>query len=217
MIRSLTTDRPVFTLNPVRAWGQLSNRQLILQIIQPGLAGFMDGSVSTLAPLFAVALATRDPRTTFLVGLAAAVGAGISMAFAEALSDDGVISGRGNPWLRGLVEGVATFFGGLGHALPFLLPDVHTALPVACLVVAVELLLISWVRFHYFHMQLTQSMLQVLAGGALVFAELATRRLRVAGRFLECSGRLNQLDVDGSCMSRRDLVKTAEVRSSMCA
>jgi hypothetical protein len=170
MIRTLTTEQPPLTLNVLRAWSQLSNRQLIMQIVQPGLAGFMDGSVSTLAPLFAVALATRDAHTTFLVGLAAALGAGISMAFAEALSDDGSITGRGNPWLRGLVEGVATFIGGLGHAVPFLLPDVRTALPIACLVVAVELLLISWVRFHYFHMQLSRSMLQVLAGGALVFA-----------------------------------------------
>jgi VIT1/CCC1 family predicted Fe2+/Mn2+ transporter len=129
----------------------------------------MDGSVSTLAPLFATALATRDTHTTFMVGLAAAIGAGISMAFAEALSDDGSITGRGNPWLRGLVEGLATLLGGLGHALPFLLPDVHTALLVACSIVAIELLVISWVRFHYFHMQLGRSMLQVVAGGAPVF------------------------------------------------
>jgi len=149
---------------------RLTSRQVILQIVQPALAGFMDGSVSTLAPLFATALATRDPHTTFLVGLAAALGAGISMAFAEALSDDGSMTGRGNPWLRGLVEGLATLVGGLGHALPFLLPDVHTALPVACSVVAVELLVISWVRFHYFGMQLSRSLVQVMAGGALVFA-----------------------------------------------
>jgi erythrin-vacuolar iron transport family protein len=137
---------------------------------EPVLAGFMDGSVSTLAPLFATALATRDPHTTFLVDLAAALGAGISMAFAEALSDDGSMTGRGNPWLRGLVEGLATLVGGLGHALPFLLPDVRSALPVACSVVVIELLVISWVRLQYFGMRLSRSVLQVMAGGALVFA-----------------------------------------------
>jgi hypothetical protein len=146
------------------------DQQLVLQVIQPALAGFMDGSVSTLAPLFATALATRDPRTTFLIGLAAAVGAGISMAFAEALSDDGSVTGRGNPWLRGVVEGLATFLGGVGHTLPFLLPEALVALPAACAVVAVELLAIAWIRYHYFQMQLSRSVLQVIAGGALVFA-----------------------------------------------
>jgi erythrin-vacuolar iron transport family protein len=174
MIESLATKDPPFTSIAFPTWFSMprrhvANRQLILQVVQPALAGFMDGSVSTLAPLFATALATRDAHTTFMVGLAAAIGAGISMAFAEALSDDGSITGRGNPWLRGLVEGVATLLGGLGHALPFLLPDIHAALPVACSVVVIELLVISWVRFQYFHMQLGRSMLQVLAGGALVF------------------------------------------------
>ena len=144
--------------------------QQVLRIVQPALAGMMDGSVSTLAPLFATALATRDAHTTFLVGQAAAVGAGISMAFAEALSDDGSLTGRGNPWLRGLVEGLATFAGGLGHTLPFLLPDVRTALPAASVVVVIELLVISWLRFHYFRMPLVRSALQVIVGGALVFA-----------------------------------------------
>jgi hypothetical protein len=174
MIGSLATKHSPFTSFALPTGLALpprhvASRQLILRVVQPALAGFMDGSVSTLAPLFATALATRDAHTTFMVGLAAAIGAGISMAFAEALSDDGSITGRGNPWLRGLVEGLATLLGGLGHALPFVLPDVHTALTVACSVVAVELLVISWVRFHYFHMQLGRSMLQVLAGGALVF------------------------------------------------
>ena len=176
MIDSLpsTTRRSLFAaiaLNPRHLLPPRSapNREFFLQVVQPALAGFMDGSVSTLAPRFATALATRDPHTTFVVGLAAAIGAGISMAFAEALSDDGATTGRGDPWLRGLIEGLATLLGGLGHALPFLLPDVHTALPVACAVVAVELLVIAWVRFQYFHMPLSRSMLQVLAGGALVF------------------------------------------------
>src|SRR5436309_14591762 len=148
----------------------IDEQRLMLQVIQPALAGLMDGSVSTLAPLFATALATRDAHTTFLVGLAAAVGAGISMAFAEALSDDGSLTGRGNPWLRGVVEGLATCVGGLCHTLPFLLPDLQRALPAACAVVVVELLVIAWVRFHYFQMQLSRSVLQVIAGGALVFA-----------------------------------------------
>ena len=130
------------------------NRQVVLQFVQPALAGMMDGSVSTLAPLFATALATRDAHTTFLVGLAAAVGAGISMAFAEALSDDGSLTGRGNPWFRGLIEGFATFAGGVGHTLPFLLADLNKALPAAFAVVVVELLVIAWLRFHYFRMPL---------------------------------------------------------------
>src|ERR687886_3081772 len=145
------------------------DRRVVLQVVQPALAGMMDGSVSTLAPLFATALATRDAHTTFLVGLAAAVGAGISMAFAEALSDDGSLTGRGNPWLRGLIEGLATCGGGLGHTLPFLLPDVRTALPAASVIVAIELLVISWLRFRYFKMPLFRSALQVVVGGALVF------------------------------------------------
>jgi VIT1/CCC1 family predicted Fe2+/Mn2+ transporter len=173
MIRSLATRQSLFASLALPTWlsvpRRVTDRQFVLQVVQPALAGFMDGSVSTLAPLFATALATRDAHTTFMVGLAAAVGAGISTAFAEALSDDGSVTGRGNPWLRGLVEGLATLLGGLGHALPFLLPDLHSALVVACCVVALELLVIALVRFHYFHMPLGRSMLQVVAGGALVF------------------------------------------------
>ena len=145
-------------------------QQRVLQVVQPALAGMMDGSVSTLAPLFATALATRDSHTAFLVGVAAAVGAGISMAFAEALSDDGSVTGRGNPWMRGLIEGVATMLGGLGHTLPFLLADVRSAVPVASGIVVIELLIISWLRFHYFRMPLLRSAVQVIVGGALVFA-----------------------------------------------
>jgi hypothetical protein len=145
-------------------------RRVVLQIVQPALAGMMDGSVSTLAPLFATAFATRNSHTAFLVGLAAALGAGISMAFAEALSDDGTVTGRGNPWARGIVEGLATFVGGVGHTLPFLLPDVTTALAAASVVVALELLVIAWLRFHYFKMPLVRSAFQVIVGGVLVFS-----------------------------------------------
>jgi erythrin-vacuolar iron transport family protein len=145
------------------------SHQYVLQVVQPALAGMMDGSVSTLAPLFATALATRNSHTAFLVGVAAAVGAGISMAFAEALSDDGSVTGRGNAWGRGLVEGGATLSGGLGHTLPFLLSDVRAALSVASVVVVLELLVISWLRFHYFRMPLLRSAMQVVLGGALVF------------------------------------------------
>ena len=145
-------------------------QQRVLQVVQPALAGMMDGSVSTLAPLFATALATRDSHTAFLVGVAAAVGAGISMAFAEALSDDGSVTGRGNPWARGLIEGFATMVGGLGHTLPFLIADVQSAVPVASVIVVIELLIISWLRFHYFRMPLLRSAVQGIVGGALVFA-----------------------------------------------
>jgi erythrin-vacuolar iron transport family protein len=145
-------------------------QQRVLQVVQPALAGMMDGSVSTLAPLFATALATGNSHTAFLVGVAAAVGAGISMAFAEALSDDGSVTGRGNPWVRGVIEGLATMAGGLGHTLPFLLSDVRSAVPVASVIVVVELLIISWLRFHYFRMPLLRSAVQVIVGGALVFA-----------------------------------------------
>ena len=146
------------------------NREVVLQFVQPALAGMMDGSVSTLAPLFATALATGNAHTTFLVGLAAAVGAGISMAFAEALSDDGSLTGRGNPWFRGMIEGCATFAGGIGHTLPFLIADLSKALPAAFAVVVVELLVIAWLRFHYFRMPLMRSTIQVIVGGSLVFA-----------------------------------------------
>ena len=144
-------------------------RKFVLQIIQPGLAGMMDGSVSTLAPIFATAFATHNTHTTFVVGLAAALGAAISMAFAEALSDDGTVTGRGNPWLRGLVEGLMTFAGGVGHTLPFLIPNVQTALSVAYFVVGIELIVSAWIRHHYFGMNFIRSALQVIVGGALVF------------------------------------------------
>jgi rubrerythrin len=145
-------------------------RLFMLQIIQPGLAGLMDGSVSTLAPIFAAAFATHQTRDAFLVGLAASLGAGISMAFAEGLSDDGSLTGRGKPIIRGSVTGLMTAAGGLGHTLPFLIADFHVALIVAMAVVAVELALISYVRHRYMDTPLLTSSLQVMVGGGLVFA-----------------------------------------------
>jgi rubrerythrin len=145
------------------------NRLFLLQVVQPGLAGLMDGSVSTLAPLFAAAFATRNTSNTFLVGLAAAVGAGISMGFAEALSDDGSLTGRGRPLLRGIVCGLMTAVGGLGHTLPYLIPHFYTATAIAIAVVIVELGVISWIRNRYMDTPLTSAMFQVVVGGVLVF------------------------------------------------
>jgi erythrin-vacuolar iron transport family protein len=153
-----------------RAEGATERRLFVLQIVQPGLAGLMDGSVSTLAPLFAAAFATRQSWPSFLVGLAAAIGAGISMGFAEALSDDGSLTGRGSPWLRGVVCGAMTALGGLGHTLPFLVPSFSMALAISAAVVAVELLVIAWIRNHYMDTPLVRAALQVVGGGLLVFA-----------------------------------------------
>jgi erythrin-vacuolar iron transport family protein len=147
-----------------------ARRRFILQVVQPGLAGLMDGSVSTLAPVFASAFATHRTWDAFLVGLAASIGAGISMGFAEALSDDGTISGRGTPLLRGTVCGVMTALGGIGHTLPFLIPDFVTALLVAVAVVVVELAAISFIRWKYMETPPLSATLQVALGGALVFA-----------------------------------------------
>ena len=142
----------------------------MLQIIQPGLAGLMDGSVSTLAPIFAAALATHSSWDAFRVGLAASLGAGISMAFAEALSDDGSLTGRGRPVIRGLVTGLMTAAGGIGHTLPFLITNFHAALVAAMVVVAIELAIISYVRHRYMDTPILASSLQVVVGGGLVFA-----------------------------------------------
>jgi rubrerythrin len=144
-------------------------RLFVLQVIQPGLAGLMDGSVSTLAPLFAAAFATRAPRESFLVGLAASLGAGIRMGFAEALSDDGSLTGRGRPLVRGLVCGLMTALGGLGHSLPYLIPHFNVATTVAVAVVLVELGIISYIRHHYMDTPLTSALFQVVIGGVLVF------------------------------------------------
>ncbi len=147
-----------------------AHRQFILTWVQPGLAGLMDGSVSTLAPIFAVAFATQDTWTTFLVGLAASVGAGISMGFTEAASDDGQISGRGSPLKRGIAAGVMTTLGGLGHALPYLIPDFWTATAIALVVVFVELWAIAWIQNRYMQTPFLRAAFQVVLGGALVFA-----------------------------------------------
>lgn len=146
-----------------------ARRLFLLQVVQPGLAGLMDGSVSTLAPLFAAAFATRDTWQSFLVGMAASVGAGISMGFAEALSDDGSLTGRGRPLLRGLVCGLMTFFGGVGHALPYLIPSFNVATTVATAVVVVELLSIAWIRKRYMDTPFLTASFQVIVGGVLVF------------------------------------------------
>ena len=149
---------------------ETARRMFVLQYVQPGLAGLMDGSVSTLAPLFAAAFATHNTWSTFLVGLAAAIGAGISMAFAEALSDDGSLTGRGAPLVRGAVCGVMTALGGLGHALPYLIPQFYVATWLAFAVVAVELAVISWIRTRYMDTPFLQAAFQVVVGGVLVFA-----------------------------------------------
>jgi erythrin-vacuolar iron transport family protein len=148
-----------------------ANRRLfVLQIVQPGLAGLMDGSVSTLAPVFAAAFATHNSWDAFLVGMAASVGAGISMGFAEALSDDGSLTGRGHPWLRGLICGLMTTLGGIGHTLPFLIPAFMPALTAASIVVLAELAAISWIRQKYMETSALAAALQVGLGGVLVFA-----------------------------------------------
>jgi rubrerythrin len=144
-------------------------RLFVLQVIQPGLAGLMDGSVSTLAPLFAAAFATHNSWDAFRVGLAASLGAGISMGFAEALSDDGSLTGRGHPWARGTVCGLMTALGGLGHSLPYLIPDVRVATWIAVAVVIVELGVISWVRHRFMDTPWASAVVQVVLGGILVF------------------------------------------------
>ncbi len=145
-------------------------QQFLLRIVQPGLVGLMDGSVSTLAPIFATAFATKNSHTVFLIGAASAVGAGISMAFSEGLSDDGALTGRGNPIFRGLVTGLMTFIGGFLHTLPFLIANVHMALIYAYFVVGLELLVISWIRYRYMKTSFGLSCIQVIVGGGLVFA-----------------------------------------------
>ncbi|MEA2911776.1 MAG: erythrin-vacuolar iron transport family protein [Bradyrhizobium sp.] len=148
---------------------EAQHRIFLLQIVQPGLAGLMDGSVSTLAPLFAAAFATKDSWQTLLVGVAAAIGAGISMGFAEAMSDNGSLTGRGNPLLRGAICGLMTTAGGLGHALPFFLSDFQIAAASAAAVVVVELAIIAWIRNRYMDTPLVSAAFQVVVGGLLVF------------------------------------------------
>ncbi len=159
----------IITQDVEKTEDEAQRRLFVLQIVQPGLAGLMDGSVSTLAPVFAAAFATRSSKDAFLVGLAASIGAGISMAFAEALSDDGSLTGRGRPVLRGAVTGLMTAAGGIGHTLPFLLPNFHVAFIAAVIVVAVELGVIAWVRNKYMDTPLLSAAFQVVVGGVLVF------------------------------------------------
>jgi len=163
----LTEDK----LQPsAKAQEEAANRRLfVLQIVQPGLAGLMDGSVSTLAPVFAAAFATHDPWKAFLVGVAASLGAGISMGFAEALSDDGSLTGRGHPWMRGTVCGLMTALGGIGHTLPFMISSFQAALTAAIAVVIVELGVITWIRNRYMETPPLSAAVQVGVGGALVF------------------------------------------------
>jgi rubrerythrin len=148
----------------------VAHRKFLLTYVQPGLAGLMDGSVSTLAPVFAAAFATHDPWQTFLVGIAASIGAGISMGFTEALSDDGALTGRGSPVKRGFASGIMTAIGGLGHALPYLIPHFWTATAVASVVVLIELWAIAWIRWRYMETPFFRATFQIVLGGALVFA-----------------------------------------------
>jgi erythrin-vacuolar iron transport family protein len=145
-------------------------RQFVLQYVQPGLAGLMDGSVSTLAPIFAAAFATHNTWETFLVGLAASVGAGISMGMTEAMSDDGSLTGRGTPWKRGVVTGLMTALGGLGHTLPYLIPNFNLATGVAMAIVAIELWVIAWIRSRYMDTPFLRAVFEIVVGGAIVFA-----------------------------------------------
>jgi erythrin-vacuolar iron transport family protein len=163
-------DRSVLTNDARAREDETARRLFVLQYIQPGLAGLMDGSVSTLAPLFAAAFATHQSWATFLVGLAASVGGGISMGFAEALSDDGSLTGRGAPLLRGVICGLMTFLGGIGHTLPYLIPNFVIATAISFAVVAVELAVISYVRYRYMDTPFLQAAFQVVVGGVLVFA-----------------------------------------------
>src|SRR3989338_1320416 len=157
---------------PLSAQGKRSaeeQNKFILQTVQPALAGLMDGSVSTLAPIFAAAFVTRNPHVAFVVGMSAAVGAAISMAFAEGLSDDGRLTGRGHPFRRGVIIGLMTFLGGIFHTVPFLMSDLDVALIIAYLVVGIELITIAYIRYRYFQMRFWLSVLQVIVGGGLVF------------------------------------------------
>lgn len=158
------------TTDARQAEEETRRRMFVLQVVQPGLAGLMDGSVSTLAPLFAAAFATHTTWQTFLVGMAAAVGAGISMGFAEALSDDGELTGRGHPWLRGAITGLMTTIGGVGHTLPYLINDFRVATALAILVVLVELWAIAWIRARYMDTRFLRAAFEVVVGGLIVFA-----------------------------------------------
>ena len=148
----------------------LDRQSFLLQRVQPALSGLMDGSLSTLAPIFAVVLATHHPRTAFYTGLATALGAGVSMAFSEGLSDTGDVTGRGNPVLRGAITGIGTFLGGVFHTLPFLISNYHAAIVVAVIIVAVELVLLAWLRYRFFRTSFLRSFVSVTVGGAVIVA-----------------------------------------------
>lgn len=166
--KAASLQESVLTEDVKRGEAMAARKQFVLQVVQPGLAGLMDGSVSTLAPLFAAAFATQDPHQTLMVGLAASVGAGISMGLTEAFSDDGKISGRGSPWIRGGVCGFMTMIGGIGHALPYLLGDFKAATALAIAVVLVELVAIAWIRWKYMESSFWVAVMQVFVGGLLV-------------------------------------------------
>jgi VIT1/CCC1 family predicted Fe2+/Mn2+ transporter len=148
----------------------LSAQSFLLQRVQPAMTGLIDGSLSTLAPIFAVALATHQPHTAFFAGLATAIGAGISMAFSEGLSDTGEVTGRGNPFLRGSITGAGTFLGGIFHTLPFLISQYRTALVVAVVVIAVELVALAWIRWRFFDTGFLRSLASVVLGGVIIAA-----------------------------------------------
>jgi rubrerythrin len=168
--RAEELETELLTPDKRRDEDEQARRRFILQVIQPGLVGLMDGSVSTLAPVFAAAFATREPWNAFVVGLAASVGAGISMGFAEALADDGKLSGRGTPLLRGLVCGLMTMAGGIGHTLPYLIPNFVTATVVACVVVVIELSVIAWIQWRFMDTPPVSAAAKVMLGGGLVLA-----------------------------------------------
>ncbi len=163
-------------INPFN-WAVTKNKQstphsneFVLQTIQPALLGLMDGSISTLAPIFTAAFATKDPHIAFVIGTSAAVGAAISMGIAEAMSDDGKLTGRGHPVRRGIIVGIMTFLGGIFHTLPFLVSNIDLALALAYIVVGIELIAIAYIRYRYFDMKFWLSIVQVVVGGGLVFA-----------------------------------------------
>ena len=159
----------------------LDRQSFLLQRVQPALSGLMDGSLSTLAPIFAVVLATHHPLTAFYTGLATALGAGVSMAFSEGLSDTGDITGRGNPVLRGAITGIGTFLGGVFHTLPFLISNYHAAIVIAVIIVAVELVLLAWLRYKFFRTSFLRSFVSVTVGGAVIVALSVALGLAAAG------------------------------------
>ena len=160
---------------------ELDRRSFLLQRVQPALSGLMDGSLSTLAPIFAVVLATHQPLTAFYTGIATALGAGVSMAFSEGLSDTGDVTGRGNPALRGAITGVGTFIGGVFHTLPFLISDYHAAIVAAVVVVTVELVFLAWLRYRFFRTSFLRSFVSVTVGGAIIVSLSAALGLAAAG------------------------------------